>query len=124
MTLDFSSWLGSSSDFTPDAAVRAVAAWSRIQDKPETITVYRNRVAQAEQTVRIEYNTETRETAGDSGGTSSMRLLVVFGVKDHPTVADTDLKRGDLFTHEDTDYRIVNVITTMGEVQARAEATS
>jgi len=104
-----------------NVAARAEYAWRRINDKPDSVTLYRKTVAQTDQTVRIESLENMREATGGAG-TSSLRGVVVFGVKDHPTVTDTDIQRGDTFLLNDIKYRVVDLVFVPGEVQARCEA--
>lgn len=128
MSLDFGSWLSTSSDFAPSASDRAVAAWSRIQDKPTSITITRKDTDLSAQTVRVEYSTGGTEQKSEGGvGTSAERSVIIFGIKDHPTEDDTDIRRGDAFSVEVSTgqyvyYRVIDVVHTLGEVQARAVA--
>lgn len=122
--LNFDAWLGTNNNVRPSATDRAIAAWDRIQDKPSPITIERGQsTTLAAQTVRIEANQETREVAGGAGK-SSVRQITLFGIKDHPTQADTNIQRGDRFTYLGSQYRVIDLIHTLGEVQARAEAGS
>lgn len=101
---------------------RAVDAWRRIQEKPTSVTIVRGSTPLAAQTVRIEKDsTVDRETEG-AAGRSSMRNVTVFGITNHPTVTDTNIQREDRFVYNGTQYRIIDVLVTLGEVQARAEA--
>jgi len=47
----------------------------------------------------------------------------LFGIKDHPDEADSDVQRGDRFVLAETkvQYRVLDVVHTLGEVQARCE---
>lgn len=103
------------------AAQRAINAWQRINDKPSSITIYRNATAQTAQTVRLEFDDGTKQDAlSKAGGTTNERELVIFGVKDHPTITTTDLKDDDGFTYDGQTYQVKGVIKLPGEVQARA----
>lgn len=107
----------------------AADAWQRITEKPSSITIYRDKTRTTPeqtlnpQTVRLEFSNSVREVSGE-GGRTSVRDLIVFGVNGHETVADTDIKRNDVFEHDGVRYRVMDVIITSGEVQARAEALS
>lgn len=106
--------------FTISTTVRAVAAWNRIQDKPSSIVIYRNEAALAAQTIRIEYESIANEKQTNVAE-SSERELILFGVKGHPTATDTDLENGDLFVYQSQQYKIEDVVTYPGEVQAKAK---
>jgi hypothetical protein len=103
------------------AGSRAVDAWRRISEKPSSITLVRGTTELAEQTVRVEYSAAVREVQG-STGRSSVRDVIVFGIQDHPTLDDTDIQRDDLFKHDGVQFRVVDVIYTLGEKQGRCEA--
>ena len=105
-----------------DAGGRAALAWRRIQDKPSSITILRVGTAQ---TVRIEFSETVRESM-DISGTGSYRDVVVFGVRDHSdvSVTDTDILARDRFVLNNVEYQVMDVVTTLGEVQARCEAIS
>lgn len=114
-------WLGGSRGFGINADARSQDAWRRIQDKPSSITLVRNATSLAAQTVRLEYDNTSRETAEGGAGKSSQRNLIVFGVQGHTVIADTDIKRGDRFAVNGVQYTVIDVMFTTGEVQAHAE---
>lgn len=119
---NISGWLGNTRISMIDEGTRAAAAWNRIQDRPTSITLYRNESALGAQTVRLEYSeaTTSAERPGVAGQPSE-RQLIVFGVQDHPTVADTNIQRGDMFRYGTDTYAIVDVILLPGEIQAYTE---
>ena len=47
--------------------------------------------------------------------------VTLFGVQGHATVADTDIRTGDRFVLDNTEYEVSHVVKTTGEVQAHAE---
>lgn len=125
---NFATWLGSSTHVSQN---RAEDAWARIQQKPSSITLLRTTTPDddetlAAQTMRVEYDSAARETGSGNGGevpgagVSGVRELTLFGVKDHPVQPDTDIQRDDLFTLNGETYMVVDVITTLGEIQAKA----
>lgn len=118
---NINSWLTTS---TPISATdRAVDAWRRISQKPTSITLVRNGVAQSAQTLRVEADNMSSEVEGLGMGQSSWRRVILFGVRSHPTVTDTNIQRDDRFALSGTQYRVVDVnATNLGEVQATAEA--
>lgn len=106
-----------------DAVARAVGAWNRIQRDPVSVVVVREGTALDAQTVRIEADNIARPVASDAGRTGNIRR-VVYGVRGHPAVADTDLLRGDRFVTGGVLYEIVQIILVPGEVQGIAESVS
>lgn len=104
-------------------ALRAITAWNRILEKPTLVRFkpeFGDRLE--EQTVRLESDSRASVTAAISGATPR-RKVTVFGVINHPTVADTDIKEGYTFNYEQDTYVIQDVIITLGEKQGIAEAT-
>lgn len=121
---DFANWLAP--ERVIDPAVRAVAAWARIQQKPAILTVVRvtpvtNVRSTHEVVVRLEFDNESDEYATAPGGVNQLQEVVIFGVKDHPTEANTDLRRGDGFFYSGSQFRVVMETETIGEFQWLAE---
>ena len=105
------------------ASQRAQDAWTRINDKPSSISLLRDDTLPylAAQTVRIEYSIARREVSG-AGANTSVRAVTVFGIQGHATVADSDIERNDKFELDGDLYSVVNVNKTLiGEVQALCE---
>jgi hypothetical protein len=111
------------SDLRMTAAARAADAWQRIQDKPTSITIRRNGTAQTAQTVRIEFDDTATERITDNVSVG-LQTLIVFGVRGHATVTDTDIKPGDKFIAAKKEYEVLSLIHTTGEIQAIARATA
>ena len=109
--------------FGLSASSRAGDAWQRINDKPSDVTIKRGSTTLSSQTVRVEFGESLHESSGGAG-TSSSRLVTVFGIQNHPTEDDTDIRRGDRFAIDGVQYSVVDVVTTLGEIQARCEAMS
>jgi len=121
--VNINAWLGQGNEAI-SATNRAVDAWNRIQRNPSVILLVRGKTATSlpAQSVRIEFdNTVSRDIDGEGAGKSSARGAKLFGVKDHPTVTDTDIARGDKFSLNEQKYRIVQIIAVPGEIQATAE---
>ncbi len=122
---DFQRWRSSD-----QAAVSAVEAWLRIQEQPTEIAIRRESVAGgsvtlAAQTVRIEPGNGAREDLDVRRGLNvlpGVQRAVVFGVRNHPTISDTDIQRGDRFVSGASEFEVLAVITAAGEVQAVCEA--
>ena len=115
---DFAAW-------RKDDRARAVEAWERIGEKATAITIRRGGETLDTQTVRIEMSDGGREDLDLRRGlnvTPGVQRVVVFGVRQHPTVADTDIQRGDRFVVGVTEFEVIGVIAVVGEVQAICEA--
>ena len=110
---DVNAWLGNPMTIDRNAT-RASAAWQRISDKPTSVVFTRGAVDLSAQTVRVEFNSGGSDATGpvSDGGVQG---VVVFGVKDHPLEADTDMQRGDRFWHDDQEYEITVVINLTGQ---------
>ena len=118
--MDLSAYLSDNNAIA--ATNRAAAAWKRINDKPSSVT-FKNRADTVldAQTVRIEYDNRASET-DSAAGRGPLRKLTIFGVKDHDTVTDTDIGEGYRFIYDGDEYRVIDVIASIGEVQASCEA--
>lgn len=103
---------------------RAADAWTRISEKPSSIVIVRGNANLAAQTVRIEMNNTTNQVTGAGNTIVSVQRATIFGVRDHATVADTDIKKGDRFKWEEMIFRVLSVIPQTGEIQALCEVTS
>lgn len=127
MSLNLSSWWGVASGLTstPTATeqTRAALAWRRILDKPSSVAFKPPTGATlAAQTVRVESdsNASPAETAA---GAAPRRKVIIFGVRNHATIADTVIAEGYRFILNNDEYRVIDLIYTLGEVQAICEAT-
>jgi hypothetical protein len=103
---------------------RAIRTARRIADAPVSITVYRDGVELDAQTVRIDRATLTTKRQGADNNVSIEETpYIVTGYKDHPTIDDTDIERGDRFEYESVVYSVVDVqLNLSGRLQARAVA--
>jgi hypothetical protein len=103
------------------APFRAQVEWARIQDKPTSIQLDRRGVTQAAQTVRIELDNTISNATSDAGDSTSRRATI-FGIKDHPTLPDTDIRLWDVFILDSVEYTVTQVNRQMhGAIQAYAE---
>jgi len=114
MSSFFTGWKGS--------ITRPTDAWRRINDKPTEITLKRGSTMLDQQLVRVEYSSSANEQVGENSIPGTL-TVTLFGVKNHPTVSDTDIQRGDRFVLENVEYEVMGVITTTGELQAISEAS-
>jgi hypothetical protein len=104
------------------AAYRAKRAWMRINDKPTEITIARDADDLEAQTVRVELSSSANDVNGEHAA-PGVQKCVVFGIKDHATLPDTDIQVGDRFEVDDVEYVVISIINTIGEIQAIGEAT-
>ncbi|MEL7435894.1 MAG: hypothetical protein AAFN11_18250 [Chloroflexota bacterium] len=102
----------------------AQRAWKLIQRNPASIAINRDGIFLSDQTVRVETSNAQVERTGVSGAMATMRDAVVFGIRNHPSVSDTDIKRNDRFEHEGQDYRVMDVNFVVGGLQAHCEVIS
>lgn len=127
--MDFNAWLGSSFPLIAwrDDIDAAFDTAKVIAEKSVSIVVTRAGVAQAAQTVRLEpLSTSAAIRMGVTAETADLSILVI-GYKSHPTLTDTDLRRGDRFyvvgdmAHT---YLVQNVVTDVADrLLAVAEAS-
>lgn len=115
-----------------DAARRAERAWKRIQRNPMGVAFTVPRTVQGdgsvtpetqlpEQTVRVESDNRATPFIGVAG-TTPTRRVVVYGIHDHETLPDTDMRQGYSFVLNNTVYQCVDVIPVPGERQGIFEA--
>lgn len=121
----FSAWLGTS-DLgalpTVTKANRAALAWRRINDKPSSITFRKpDGTDLVAQTVRLEWDNQASAAESEAGAVAT-RKLIIFGIRDHATQANTDIGDGYRFAYLNDAYTVMDTIVTLGEVQAVAEA--
>lgn len=120
--VDIGAWLNQGNSEAISSSDRAVDAWNRILRNPSSVEFVRGQTVLDAQSVRIEFDNQVKsEIKGDGAGTSSRRDAVIFGVKNHPSVTDTDIARGDKFAVNGQRYRVVQVIAVPGEIQATCE---
>lgn len=126
MSLSYSNWLSgtlmTAQERTLREQERAADAWHRINEKKTTIILRTAAgVNRAAQDVRLEWSNSVSESTS-AAGAAPVRPLVIFGVKGHSTISDTVIAEGDRFVYLNDSYRVVDVIYSIGEVQAIAEA--
>jgi len=104
-------------------AQRAQDAARRIGEKPTTVVFKTAAGASiAAQVVRLEYDNRATLASSTAGATPRMNLIV-YGVRGHPSIADTDIKEGYRFNFGNDSYSISDIILQLGEVQGIAVAT-
>lgn len=112
---DLDAWLGSVAPLGEwrDDHDRAQDTLRTVMEKPSVITVYRFGVAQAAQTVRID---PVSAGAAQKLGYISVQpvpMVLITGVKGHPTLADVDLRIQDQFTSGGVNYAIKHIVPAL-----------
>lgn len=113
------------------AATRALDVWRAILGEPHDIAFKTPRIVRKDgtvtpevtlnaQTVRISRNTRTVQVVGAAGETPTQEVMI-FGVRDHPTVDSTDMQEGYTARIDGDTYRIAEITFYPGEIRARAE---
>lgn len=117
----FSAWLGDGGMTAPSESVRAALAWRRIGHKSESVQ-FRTPAGTTlpPQVVRVEHDSGAG-TATSEAGAGQVRKAVIFGIKGHATLPDTDIKEGYRCVLGGAEYRCVGTLLTIGEVQANME---
>lgn len=100
---------------------RAIRAWKLIQRNPVSLRFIRGDTVLEPQEVRLEFEDTAREVMSPGGGQSSVRPVQIFGVRGHPDIPNTDIRRGDEFQFGESWYRVVDVAEVPGGIQADAE---
>lgn len=90
-------------------AQSATSIGERIALKSTSITITRNGVAQAAQTVRLETLASQRAVVG-AGGVTFQCDAMLLGYRNHPSVSDTSVKPGDRFRVGTVDYEVIAVL--------------
>lgn len=105
---------------TAKAQRRAAHAWRRLHDKFEPVTSVAFKTAAgvtlAAQEVRIEVDNRASMSSSAAGSAPRM-TLIVYGVRNHATIADTIMEEGFRFILGSDEYRCIDVILTLGEIQ-------
>lgn len=122
----FDSWLADTGDLaalpTQTEETRAALAWRRINDKPTSVTFRTPAgVTLSTQTVRIESDDSAHEAMSDAG-LAPERYVIIFGIRNHASLPDSDIAEGYTFVLNGDQYRIIDTILTLGEIQGTGEA--
>lgn len=122
--IDIGAWLSSGGgEPAAQEATRAALAYKRILDK-KTDVAFRTPAGTilSAQSVRIESDSSASQSMS-AAGKSAARRVIVFGVRNHPTITATDIKPGYRFVLNSEELRCVDVILTLGELQAIFEVS-
>lgn len=101
---------------------RAAEAWRRIQEKPMSV-IFKNSAGSKlpGQVVRVESD-NTATPSMSTVGTAPKRKVIVYGIKNHATLPNTDMKETYTFVYDGDQYRCIDIIVTLGEIQGIWEA--
>lgn len=124
---DLNAWLGSSTTLDDwstaiDATERAYDTARRIAERTASIVVLRKTGNLAAQTMRIDLNGGPSEQSG-TNETASNQSVLVTGYDGHPTITNTNLRRGDRFFYDGDMYTVTQVVRVPGRLLAAAEVS-
>jgi hypothetical protein len=113
------------------AASFAVDTWNTILERPSTIIVTRGTASNTEyslepQIVRVEVFQGVRQVGETRSEfiNISKQYVIVIGIKDHPVIPDTNLKRGDTFFFDGLQWEIKDYVPTVpGRLLVSGEIT-
>lgn len=122
MSVNFNSWLAASaSAVQAQQASRAVASWNAILDNPFTVNFFTTDGAwYGNQTMRIEHDDRARPLDSEAG-MGHIRYVTLFGIRNHPTIANTVVESGWRFWIGDDEYTCLDPIFHDFEVQVTAQ---
>jgi hypothetical protein len=124
--ITYSNWLSgtltTAQERTLRAQERAAEAWWRINEKPQSV-VFRSAAGAtiAAQTVRVEVDDRASDSISAAGAAPKMKAIV-YGIRSHATLTDTDIKEGYRFVYAGDEYRCIDIILQTGEIQGVFEA--
>lgn len=125
-------WMGLvSNSQLPNVQQFAVDTARTIEIRPSWITISRDKgdgdfVQLEPQKVRLEVVQSIRDSGEnrDAMVAISKQYVVIMGYKQHPTIPDTDLQRGDQFFFQNRMYEIQEIIDTLpGRLMASGDLT-
>lgn len=115
-------WLGNTAP-NPQAGnveVRAMDTARLIAERPSTVVITRDLgsgqvITLDPQTVRIEVVQNIRGTSEqrDAMVATTKQYVVIIGLRNHPTLPNTDVQRGDTFLYQGRQYEVVEYIDTV-----------
>ncbi len=106
-----------------DAGSRAVSAQRMISRNPTAIDIRRTGTRPGPQVVRIEYST-TPSVENGRLSTVASDLAWVFGIQGHPTLPDTDIRKGDRFYWQSKNFEVRSIVYGPGTIQAGCEEST
>lgn len=124
---DINAWSGNSFPLSAwsDDVDPGVDTARLIADKSTAITVRRGSSTLSAQTVRIEDLGGRGRQVQTEAGVMAQADTLVLGYRGHPTLADTDLQRGDRFLAGSVSYEVILVVAGQAnQFQAYARVRS
>jgi hypothetical protein len=108
---DFDAWQGTSFPLSTwrDDTDRGVDTARLIAEKSSSITITRAGSQLSAQTVRLEPLSGPSEGRSEAGIVSNTDVLVI-GYKDHASITDTNIRRGDRFYYSGQLYTVTQVL--------------
>lgn len=101
---------------------RASRMWALIQRNSTSITIKRGTTTLSAQVVKVVIeNSGNDERVGESRSVSGLQDAIVYGVRDHASVADTDIEIGDMFVVNGDVHRVIGTTLIPGGIEARTE---
>lgn len=88
---------------------RATSIGDLIALKPTSITIRRGSSTLSAQTVRLETLASQRMVVGEGGVTHQIDGHLQ-GYRNHPTIADTNVKAGDRFVADGTAFEVISIL--------------
>lgn len=122
---DFNAWTGNTLPLTEwlDDIDRSTDTARLIAEKSASIVITRAGVQLAAQTVRLEPMSLPSETTGSTYTVSNAGVLIV-GYKDHATITNTNIRRGDRFQYPASTGPVYTVTQVLPDIPKRLLATA
>ncbi|MDL1924329.1 hypothetical protein FBQ95_17130 [Chloroflexi bacterium CFX3] len=92
-----------------------------IAEQPTNITLIRAGATLAAQTVRLERSNNIPAELTANIARVAETEVVIIGYRGHPTIADTNVRRGDRFVQAGQTYEVMQVDTRLDRVFAHAK---
>lgn len=124
---NFNAWMGDNPILGTwlDDVTDATGVAEIIAQKPTSITVQRQSGALSAQTVRLDLLSSVASDVNSGPVTLGTMRVLLLGYRNHPTITDTNVQRGDTFAYDGQRYRVTQVDTTYRDrLQAVGEAIS
>jgi len=104
-------------------AQRAQDAARRIGEKPTSV-VFKTAAGATlpAQSLRLEYDNRA-SLASSAAGAAPRMNVIIYGVRGHPTLVDSDIKEGYRFNFGGDAYSVADIILQLGEIQGIAVVT-
>lgn len=104
-----------------DEINRAYDTARLIAEQPTVITFIRAGATLAAQTVRLERSNNIPSELTANIARVAETEVVIIGYRGHPTITDTNVRRGDRFVHSGQTYEVIQVDARLDRVFAHAK---